>query len=165
MSELNYEDDVRIDPDALDVEWLRQAELMLIYTRHSADTKKEMDNAKEKLEVGRARIEMDIRKNPATYGLEKITEGAIQSTINLQKEHQALVKEYTEARYENEVAIAAVRAIDQKKSALENLVRLLGASYFAGPQAPRDLSKEVLQEKERKQQNSKVKIQRRREKK
>ncbi len=160
---LYYEDDIRIDPDALDVEWLRQAELMHKYTRHSAETKKEMDEAKERLEVGKARIEMEIRRNPANYGLEKVTEGAIQSTITLQKEHQELVQEFTNIKYENEVSLAAVRAIDQKKSSLENLVRLLGASYFAGPQAPRDLSKEALAEKERKQQNAKVKIQRRRE--
>ncbi len=163
MTNLNYEEDVRIDPDALDIEWLRQAELMLLYTRHSANTKKELDDAKERLEVGKARIEMDIRKNPSAYGLEKITEGAIQSTIILQKELLDLSQKFAEARYENDVAIAAVRAIDQKKSALENLVRLLGASYFAGPQVPRDLSKEALEERERKQQNSKVKIKRRRE--
>ena len=33
-------------------------------------------------------------------------------------------------------------AIDQKKSALENLVKLHGQMYFAGPSIPRDLDKE-----------------------
>ena len=146
----------------MDVEWLRQAEMMLKYTRHSADMQKEMDEAKERLEVGKAQIEIDIRSAPDTFGLEKVTEAAIQSTILLQKGYQKLSQEYSETRHEYGVAVAAVRAFDQRKSALENLVRLLGASYFAGPQTPRDLSKESLDEKKRKEQNAKVKIQKRR---
>jgi hypothetical protein len=37
------------------------------------------------------------------------------------------------------MAQAAVNAFEQRKSALENLVRLFGQSYFAGPKMPRDL--------------------------
>jgi len=162
MTNLNYEEDVRINPDALDVEWLRQAELMKKYAAHSADTKREMDEIKERLEITKARIEMEVRSNPEKYELPKVTEGAIQSAIILQKEYQEIVQEYTNAKYENDVAIAVVRAIDQKKTALENLVKLMAASYFAGPQTPRNLSKEWIQERERKKHNSKVKIQRRR---
>ncbi len=165
MENLNYEEDVRVDPEALDVEWLKQAELMKKYAAHSADTKKEVDEAKERLDVGKAKIEMNIRKSPEEYGLSKITESAIQSTILLQEDYQKLVQDYTDAKYENDIAIAVVRSIDQKKTALENLVKLLGASYFAGPQAPRDLSREWLEERERKEKNSKVKIQRRKKEK
>jgi len=159
--ELNYEQDVKIDPEALDVEWVGQPELMKKYALHAAAAKKELDEAKEELEVGKARIEMDIRKNPALYELEKITEGAIQSTLLLQKEYQKLSQAYTDAKYEYEVAVAVVRAIDQRKTALENLVKLLAASYFAGPQAPRDLGGEWVKERERKASNAKVKVQRR----
>ncbi len=163
MENLNYEQDVQIDPKALDVEWLGQAELMKKYTQHSADMKKAVDEAKERMEIGKARLEMDIRSNPEKYDLGKITESAIQSTITLQSEHQELVQEYIDAKYESDVATGAVRAIDQRKTALEELVRLLGQSYFAGPQAPRDLSQEWIKERERKEKNTKVKIQRRKE--
>ncbi len=163
MENLHYEQDVSIDPNALDVEWVKQAELMGVYTKHAADMKKELDEAKERLDVGRARIEMDIRNNPAAYDLNKITEGAIQSTVILQEEHQKLVQAHTNSKYEYDIALAAVRAVDQKKTALENLVKLLGQSYFAGPQAPRDLSQEWIKERERKEKNAKVKIQRRKE--
>ena len=159
--DLNYEKDVSIDEQALDVEWLQQAELMRKYATHAGACKKEMDEAKERLETGKARIEMGIRQDPKEYGLEKVTEGAIQSTIQLQEEYQKLNQNYINAKYEYEVATAAVRAIDQKKTALENLVKLLGVSYFAGPQAPRDLTEERLKEKEQKEQNKKVKARRR----
>ncbi len=163
MLNLNYEEDIRIDETALDVEWLRQADLMYRYAKHQAETRKEMDEAKERLDVVRAKVEMEIRNNPEAYGLSKVTEGAIQSTVILQPEYQQASQAYNDVKYENDVAIAAVRAIDQKKTALENLVKLLGASYFAGPVAPRDLSqewKERIREAERRETNKNVKIQR-----
>lgn len=162
--DLNYEQDVSIDETALDVEWLQQANLMYKYVRYQAGTKKAMDEAKERLDFIRAKLEMDIRTNPESYGLSKVTESAIASTILLQPEYQEASKKYIEAKYENEVAVAAVRAIDQKKTALENLVKLLNVSYFAGPSAPRDLSlewNEHIKRREQKELNKNVKIRRR----
>ena len=162
--DLNYERDVSIDETALDVEWLQQSHLMYKYAKYQADTKKVMDEAKEMLEFIRAKLEMDIRANPENYGLSKVTESAIASTILLQPEYQESSKKYIEAKYENDVAAAAVRAIDQKKTALENLVKLLSVSYFAGPSAPRDLSlewNERIKRKEQKELNKNVKIKRR----
>jgi len=161
MTKLNYEQDVQIDPDALDVEWLEQADLMRRYATHAAQTRQEMDEAKERLEVMKASIEMDIRSQPEIYGLTKVTEGGIQSTIMLQKEYQGLTEAYISARYENEVANAAVRAIDQKKTALENLVKLLGQSYFAGPLNARDLSQEYMDQLDQRKRNASIKMKRR----
>ena len=162
--DLNYEQDVSIDETALDVEWLQQADLMYKYARYQAETKKAMDEAKERLDFIKAKLEMDIRANPENYGLSKVTESAVASTILLQPEYQEASKKYIEARYENDVAAAAVKAIDQKKTALENLVKLLSVSYFAGPSVPRDLSLEWnahIQRREQKEHNKNVKIRRR----
>ena len=162
--DLNYEQDVSIDETALDVEWLQQANLMYKYARYQAETKKAMDEAKERLDFIKAKLEMDIRANPENYGLSKVTESAVASTILLQPEYQEASKKYIEARYENDVAAAAVKAIDQKKPALANLVKLLSVSYFAGPSAPRDLSlewNERIKKKEQKELNKNVKIRRR----
>jgi hypothetical protein len=137
---------------------LGQADLMLKYTKHCADMKKEVDDAKEKLDLLKAEIEMDVRANPDKYNLAKPTEAGIQSTILLQEKYQEQSKKYSQARYEYDVSVGAVRAIDQKKTALENLVKLLAASYFAGPQSPRNLYQEQLDATKRKQANTKVKI-------
>lgn len=162
--DLNYERDVSIDETALDVEWLQQSHLMYKYVKYQADTKKAMDEAKEMLDFIRAKLEMDIRANPENYGLSKVTESAIASSILLQPEYQESSKKYIEAKYENDVAVAAVRAIDQKKTALENLVKLLSVSYFAGPSTPRDLSlkwNEHIKRREQKEHDKNVKIKRR----
>lgn len=161
-SELDYERDTAIDEQALDVEWLRQPDLMRKYSMHAAETKRLVDETKERLDVVRARLDLAIRENPQKFGLEKVTEAAIAATILLQDEYQEASKGHLDAKYEYEIALAAVRAIDQKKTALENLVRLLAASYFAGPQAPRNLTGEVLkrreQEQGQRQANARVRI-------
>jgi len=157
-SELDYENDTAIDEQALDVEWLRQPELMRKYAVHAVRMRKAMDEAKECLDVGKAQIELDIRSNPEKYGLTKVTEGAIASTILIQEKYQQLNQDYLDARFEYEVAIAAVRAIDQKKTALENLVKLLGLQYFAGPQVPRDLPREWVESQKNRVANRNVKI-------
>ena len=158
--DINYEQDIRIDPNSLDVEWLEQPGLMRKYTIHSALMEKTKDEAKEKLDLMKAQIELNIRENPEKYGLAKITEAAVQSTVLLQEEYQEAAREYNDAKYEHNIAVGAVRSIDQRKTALENLVKLLGTSYFAGPKAPRDLHQEYLEHQERKNSNTKVKISR-----
>lgn len=146
---LDYEQDVRIDPNGLDVHWLEQPELMRKYAKHMALMEKMRDEAKERLEAGKARIEKSIRSDPEKYGLLKPTEAAIQSTIILQPEYQELSQQYIDAKYEHSIAVGAVKAIEQKKSALESLVRLQGQGYFAGPKAPRDLDIEYREHLER----------------
>jgi len=161
---LDYERDSTIDANALDVEWLKQPELMRSYAKYAAYTQKELDMAKERLNTGKAEIEMKIRQNPKAYGLDKVTDAAVQSAVLLQDEYQKLSQLYINARYENDIANAVVRAIDQKKTALENLVKLLGTAYFAGPRIPRNLSVEWLKDQERRNQNKKIRMSKQRTK-
>ena len=161
MANLNYEADIQIDPDALDVEWLNQPDLMRKYVKNSAEADRDLDNAKEALDVERARLDLGIRVDPGKYKLEKITEGAISSTILQQESYQKATKAFTDAKYESNIAKAAVRAVEHRKTALENLVMLLRSSYFAGPQMERNLSEENMKREEKRKENAKVKIARR----
>lgn len=140
---MNYEDDIRIDEGALDVEWLEQPGLMMKYTRVSAQMRMESDLAKERLDVVRAQIDKEIRENPEKFGIEKITETVVLNTIVVDLRYRQKNKEYLEAKYEAELAMGAVRAFEQRKEALENLVRLHGTQYFAGPKMPRDITEEA----------------------
>ena len=161
--DLDYERDIVIDHTALDVEWVQQPTLMLRYAEHAALMKKEMDETKERFDLRKAQIEMKVRGDPEGYGVTKVTESAIQSIILQQPEYQLVAKEYIDARYEYDVATAAVRAIDQRKTALENLVRLLLGAYFAGPQAPRDLSQEWEKYAQQRASNTRIRIGRKEE--
>lgn len=161
MKELNYEKDTSIDESALDTEWLQQASLTFKYCQLEADARKAVDDTKAQLDIVEAELDKEIRNNPEKFGLPKITESAIKSAILVNENHINAKDEYSQAQYELNMAQAAVRAIYAKKDALENLVRLHGQQYFAGPSVPRDLSKEWENRQKQTNSNKKVKIKRR----
>jgi len=139
---MNYENDIRIDETALDVEWLQQASLTFHYSKHAAHQRMLLEKEKERLQVLKAGLDKDIRNNPSDYDIEKVTETAISNTILTLPKYKEANMVYLEARYDSDMADAAVRSLQDKKSALENLVRLHGAQYFSGPSIPRELNKE-----------------------
>lgn len=153
---MNYEQDVRIDEKMLEVEWLRQASLTYNYAKHHAHTKKQYDLAKENLELVKAQLDKEIRTNPEKYDIAKVTESVVQATILQQEDYKEASNELIEARYEIGIASAALSAIETKKSALENLVRLHGQQYFAGPSVPRDISKSWEEKQKQTSTNSKI---------
>jgi hypothetical protein len=149
---MNYEDDLSIDESALDVEWLEQPQLMFKYARYCAELEKVADEAKDKLEYVKAEVERDIRESPEKYGIVKITEAVVAGTILLQEKYKGALVEYNKAKFDAKVSGGAVRSFDQRKTALENLVRLNGQQYFAGPTVPRNLHEEYEAKKVKREQ-------------
>lgn len=143
-SGLNYKEDINIDPDALDTEWLAQPGLFMKYSEALVEAKDEADRLERSLSVFRARTQMDIRNKPASYGItsEKPTEGNIQSALLQVPGYQALEEDIGAAQYRSRLLEAAVNAMDMKRRALERLVILHGQNYFAGPTEPRNLGME-----------------------
>lgn len=153
---MNYEKDINIDPDGLDTEWLSQPHLMLKYSQHLAEQRKLLDESKQSLDVAKAEADKKIRTNPEKYGIEKITEAVVGNAILIEKGYQQAYTEYLEAKYETDMAQAAVGAFEHRKNALENLVKLFGQQYFAGPKMPRDLSTEWQKKQDQKSADAKV---------
>lgn len=149
---MNYEEEIKINEDALDIEWLEQPSKMLMVTQHQAKCRLEMDLAAQDLDLVKADLDKDIRTNPQNYDLAKITETVVQNTILSQEEYLEANQMYLNAKYEHEVAKGAVIAFEQRKNALENLVRLFGQNYFAGPSVPRNLKEEIEKKEKLKQQ-------------
>ena len=152
---MDYENDIVISCEELDVEWLAQPRLMMEYTQHAAEMRRDMDKAKEKVDVVRAELDQRIRQDPDEYDIDKITNPVVEAVIINQQEYKDATKEYLDTKYEHDVAQGVVRAFDQRKTALENLVKLHGQQYFAGPKVPRDLSEEVVKNKAAKKRRSK----------
>jgi hypothetical protein len=146
---MNYEDDIRIDETALDVEWLEQPSLMMKYSKHAVKMRQGLDLAKEQLELVRAEIDRDVRMHPDRFGIEKITEAVVQNTILMDDRFKKANEFYITTKYETDVAQVAVRAFEHRKEALENLVRLNGQQYFAGPKVPRDLTDQRAERQKR----------------
>ena len=138
MSNLNYERDVSIDPDALDVEWLRQPMNYLTYAQEAARLDAIMKNAKEAMEVLYAQLDRDTRRSSE----KKLTEAQVEAAIFTDSRYQEVKAVFGDAVYNYNISIAAVKAMDHKRTALENLVKLYQGSYFAGPREPRNLNDE-----------------------
>ena len=142
MEKLNYEKDLVIDDSALDIECADQAMLFMKYAKHYAETRRILDEEKQRLDIVKADIDKQIREHPEKFKLEKVTEGAIQSAILTEGTYNIAYKKYLDAKFESDMASNAVQAMNMRKEMLEGMIKLLAQSYFAGPRSPRDLSKE-----------------------
>lgn len=173
----DYEADLSIDINALEVEWMNQPKLFMHYSKLLADARDSLARAAEKEDVMRAELASDIRKRPTAYEVEKITEAVVNEIVtrSLKNEFGApssdkdaleLIKFYRaahntalEQKADTDFLTAAVRAFDQRKDALESLVRLHGQNYFAGPSVPHEVGREFISKvEERKNIDVKQKI-------
>jgi len=141
MSE--YVLDMEISPQDLDVEWLEQPKLMMKYTKKLAELREKRDLIKEELDLTKAELDREIRESPADFKLEKINNDVVANTILTVEDYQKGSRKLIRANYEVNVMMGIVQAVEQRKQALENLVRLHGQQYFAGPTVPRDLKEEM----------------------
>ena len=151
MSERNYNDDVSINPDALDIEWTKQAQTFFGYAKMLAVAKKKVNALEQKVKVIRSQLLLEAREAGAKNSSQE------EAYYRTQPRHQEAKQEWIDAQYEADILDAAVFALHQKKAALENLVRLQGQNYFAGPSVPRDVGKEWVKETERAGARDKVK--------
>lgn len=137
-----FEADRRIDPSALDVECIRQADLFFKWAERSVEAKSDVDRLRLVKDVVEARLQAEVRRKPAKYRIEgRVTEAAVKAAV---LKHPKFVKahdDYLEARETSALLDSAVTALEMKKRMLESLITLHGQNYFAGPSTPRDLVK------------------------
>ena len=136
---LDFERDLQIDSDSLDVEWRRFPSLLMRYCAETRDTRRTRDDRELKLDILKAQLENDIRSNPQKHGITKLTEGAITNVVTLNAEYQKAVRLRDRARRDNDLVSSAVKALEWKGRSLERLVQLHGQNYFGdlgdGPRA------------------------------
>ena len=128
--ELDYDQDIQIDQHKLDREWVLQPQLFLRYMQAAADARQQMDEAKEMVDLTRAQLDTHIRQSA---GDKKPTEGAITAAIQQSTKYQVVTKSYLEVKNRWEVLKGVTDAFDQRRAALENLVKLFGMGYFSTP--------------------------------
>jgi len=156
-SKTNYEEDIKINRNELDLEWLRQPELIGKYSRELAQAQLELDKLDERISVITAEKELEIRTNPEKFGLEKITEGALKTILQMDKELIGMRNAISEKKFEVNILSGALKALDNKKKALENIVTLHGQQYFASPSSPLDINRESIKEHKKESAMEKIK--------
>jgi len=152
---------MHIDPMALDVEWLDQANRFMKISKEASVLKKELALLREESDVLEANWANRIRRHPAKYGMEdRITEGGIKAAITANEEVRQMAGKIIDKQYELDLVQSAVRAMEHRKAALEELVHLQSQQYFAGPKDPRDLNLEAAKKGLHQQAMEKIKSRR-----
>lgn len=126
-------EDLKIDLLSLEQEWLRQSVLFSDAADAASELLHEKDVEKDNLDRLRATIDLDARKNPGKYGLEKVTDKAIASILLLNTEiitQQTLVLDLI---HSYNLVLNHAKALEMKKKALEKLVDLFQAQYYSVP--------------------------------
>ena len=135
----SIQEDLAIDLHKLEDEWQKQPLLYEFYAQNAALALKARDYAKNSLEQLTAETALRIRKDPESFGLEKVTEGAIQETLD---NYDSIIKaknHLATMNYDLQVARNNVNAIDTKKKALEQEVELYKGQYFSTPREEGDV--------------------------
>ncbi len=121
---------LKIDKDNLDIEWGRQPRLFQEWSEKLANAIYERDKKKQELEELKAELDSDIRKNPSSYGLDKVTESAISSTIVRNEKYKEKYDEVIDAVKRVNILTGIRDALEHKKSALKHLTNLFLANYY-----------------------------------
>lgn len=140
--------DLEINRDRLDDEWIGQPRSFYNAARDLADADYAVDTAKSVLDVVQADLYKEIRSDPSKYGLEKPTEASINAVVITDIRYKQALHDLITCKHRKDICKAYVQAMDHRKSALERLVSLHGQQYFATPTAP-EPDRERLREKER----------------
>ena len=142
----DFNNDVAIEPDALDLCWIFQPKYYAKWAELSADADKIVRDKKEQLDKISAEIDLEIRAS-AEGTSQKLTENLIRNKVITDKRYIVAQVELNDAIYNANICSAAVKSLDHRKTALENLVRLWAGSYFAGPREPRDITQQYQSQK------------------
>lgn len=132
-------EDRKIDPEQLDVEATRQADLFFEWAEQFIEARTKMERLEFELDVLESRLQLDCREHPESYGTKSTTETAIKSAVKCSPKYVKAHQDFLDARREAGMLEKAVAAMDMKKRMLEELIKLHGQQYFAGPTEPRDL--------------------------
>jgi len=141
--------DLEIDEYNLEQEWINQSALYGKYARIAADARRELDEAKVRLDVVKSEVDKEIREDPDKFGLARVTEGSISNTIVRQSKYGEASQEVIDARYQLDLANSMTAALDHRRAALGKLVDLWLASYYSEPRA-KNSDKEDVEAVERK---------------
>lgn len=130
----NVRDALSTNKLALDYEWLRQAHLLKQATDILADVTFKRDMAKSKLAYESSKLANWIRSNPDAYNINGTpTDNKVKEIVITEDE----IQERERLLYEWEAEVIAAngvrRALEHKKTALEELTRLFLSGYWATP--------------------------------
>src|SRR5581483_205142 len=120
-----------IDIHNLHEECAEQPKLFARVCEQLADARRELARVEEELRIVDAELDRDIRLHPEKYGLDKTTEPAIKAVILTHKRHRLAYEKLCDAKHDRDILEGLKDAAAQRKTMLEDDVRLFLANYYA----------------------------------
>ena len=139
MNKTQFQKDREIDPTRLDMECIQQPERFFHYAEEAVEAQFEAEQAKLQVEIVQAHLELECRTNPDDFGLVKSTDSSVKAAVLCHPKYKKVVEDYNQARKKSRLLEAAVNTMETKRKMLEEMVKLHGQQYFAGPSVPHDL--------------------------
>lgn len=150
-----------ISLDKLDKDWVTHPGTVYKYALLAVDARDARDRAAARLEVAEddlervaAEVELDVRKRPEQYGLDKTTEAVVKAAVlldlrytNAQRAVYDARRKLNKAKHDVGVYEAALKALDHRRDGLEAAGMLWKASYFASPRVDADTRREAADER------------------
>lgn len=131
-----------VDENDLVSEWKRQAELYHEWAVAAAAARAEEDQAKAQMELVEAETRVEAMENPSAFGLTKATVDSVNAAVIMDAGFKKAQARYLSCKEERATLEAMVAALDHKKRALESLVQLRVADYYAEPSVPSRMKRE-----------------------
>lgn len=136
-----------IEPDRILEQWSTFARDYYQRACELADARAEYDRARRRLDVVEAELDRDIRHDPETYGVTKITEPVVEKTVLLQKRYRQASEEVVVAKHEMDIRQAFIDALDAMKKGLECTAYINQSAFHAEPKVRGQVG-DALREKE-----------------
>lgn len=130
-----------IDRNDLINEWCGQMRLRWGAGKRLAEARQEHERAKARQKVVYSDVELAIRRAPQDYRLsvepKAPTEGAIKATVEVQEEVKDVNELTITSKYAVDIAQAECDVVDDRRHALENIVKLGLSEWYAEPRVPK----------------------------
>ena len=115
----------------LEEEWQNQSLLFKEYCEVAVNATLAYDEAKTELARMEAIIVLDIVERPEVYTKAKITVKIQEALITTNPKYEEIRKELAQKKWEKKTADDDVKSMEQRKSSLENMVKLYGQNYYS----------------------------------
>jgi len=123
--------DFSVNPNELEKEWTNLPLSIYNASKLLANARYCQDDLKRRLSVKRSDTDIDIRRSPAKYNLDKITETTVASFVNSDAAVQELESLTTRSKHNVDIAYAAVAAMSAKKDSLNAITELKKMNYYS----------------------------------
>lgn len=138
----NYYDDLKIDTNNLEGEWVEQPSLYMYYSEAYCEAIRDRDKAKNDLDIIDAQLDKEIRNkdNWEKHFDKSPSETAIRGWIIQHDRHIKQLAIYSDLSHNANLLQSAKNAFDHRRKALENSVSLLITGFHSQPKVSKTIT-------------------------